>query len=767
MKETMKKEKTNKEKMHKTKKAGLGSSFRKTGGPRRPVPPGKRPPSGRPSRGSGSGDGPNAGGDNNFNWKNAPKTPFIWIFIIVAVIFLANIFASNTIGEREITFTRFNEYLESGLVREGEIIGNEFHGVLKEPQKVIVSGKEYEFTRFILYLPFVDSSMLEKWDENNLQYTFKEKKADWTDILIGIIPWILIIGLWIFWMRRLQGSSGGQKGIFSFGKSPAKIFNPEKTQVTFHDVAGCEEAKYELQEIIEFLKDPDRFQRLGGKIPRGALLLGPPGTGKTLLAKAAAGEAKVPFYSISGADFVEMFVGVGASRVRGLFEQALKTSPCIVFIDEIDAVGRQRGAGLGGGHDEREQTLNQLLVQMDGFDSDSSVIVLAATNRPDILDIALLRPGRFDRQIVVDIPDVNGREGILKVHTKNIPLAKDVNLKILAKSTPGMVGADLANMVNEAALLAARKDKKAVEMRDMEDAKDKVLMGTERRSMIISDKDKKITAYHETGHALVALFLPEADPVHKVSIIPRGRALGVTHIMPVDDKHNYSKNYILSQLQVLLGGRSAEEIIFEDITTGAGNDLERATSLARKMVCEWGMSSKLGPLTFGKENQEIFLGKEFGRTADYSDKTAQIIDSEISEIVSFAHENARKILTDHLDLLHKVADTLLSREMVDNQELLEIVKESGIDIEPLVKGMSTRKEQRSDDEKKEDKKKEDKKKEDKKKEDKKKDDEKSQKPREESETVKASEPEPEKKDKNTGNSEKTKQSEDKDEKNRN
>ncbi|MDD3806721.1 MAG: ATP-dependent zinc metalloprotease FtsH, partial [Candidatus Marinimicrobia bacterium] len=394
------------------------------------------------------------------------------------------------------------------------------------------------------------------------------------------------------------------------------------------------------------------------------------------------------FYSISGADFVEMFVGVGASRVRALFDQAVKTAPCIIFIDEIVAVGSQRGAGLGGGHDEREQTLNQLLVQMDGFDSDSSVIVLAATNRPDILDKALLRPGRFDRQIVVDIPDVNGREGILKVHTKNIPLGKDVDLKILAKSTPGMVGADLANMVNEAALLAARKNKKVVEMDDFENAKDKVLMGAERRSMIISEKDKQITAYHETGHALVALFLPDADPVHKVSIIPRGRALGVTHILPVDDRHNYSKSYILSQLQVLLGGRSAEEIVFHDITTGAGNDLERATNLARKMVCEWGMSSKLGPLTFGKKNEEIFLGREFGVTADYSEKTAQAIDAEIIDIVSSAHENAKKIITEYLDLLHKIAKSLLAREILDSQELLEIVRESGINIEPLVKKLT-------------------------------------------------------------------------------
>jgi cell division protease FtsH len=657
---------------------------RKTTNSGRNTPP-RKPSSGPPPRrSSGSKQG---GNEPGFDWKKAPKTPFIWIFIIIAVIFLANIFASNTIGEREITFTQFNDYLESGFVREGEIIGNQFHGVLKDSRTVIVSGKEYEFTRFVLTLPFVDSGMLEKWDENNLQYTFKEKTANWTDILIGIIPGVLIIGLWIFWMRRLQGNAGGQKGIFSFGKSPAKMFNPEKTLVTFNDVAGCEEAKYELQEIIEFLKDPDRFQRLGGKIPRGALLLGPPGTGKTLLAKAAAGEAKVPFYSISGADFVEMFVGVGASRVRGLFDQAVKTSPCIVFIDEIDAVGRQRGAGLGGGHDEREQTLNQLLVQMDGFDSDSSVIVLAATNRPDILDKALLRPGRFDRQVVVDIPDVNGREGILKVHTKNIPLSANVDLKTLAKGTPGMVGADLANMVNEAALLAARKGKKSVEMRDMEDAKDKVLMGTERRSMIISDKDKRITAYHESGHALVALFLPEADPVHKVSIIPRGRALGVTHMMPVDDKHNYSKNYILAQLQVLLGGRSAEEIVFDDITTGAGNDLERATALARKMVCEWGMSEKLGPLTFGNQNEEIFLGREFGRSADYSEETARTIDTEISSIVNNAHKNAAKILTDHLDLLHKLADTLLVREMLDSHELLEIIKSVGIDVEPLKKNV--------------------------------------------------------------------------------
>ncbi len=612
--------------------------------------------------------------DGDFNWKKAGRTPLIWIFIIITVLILANMMASNAITEPEITYTQFKRLVDNKQVVKGEIIGNVFHGKLSQPQTITVNGREVEYDRFITTIRVLDSDILAWWDEKGIEYVFKQAGTDWTSVLFNIIPWVLILGLWIFWMRRLQGGGpGGGKGIFSFGKSPAKMLSPDRPKVTFDDVAGCEEAKYELQEIIEFLKDPLKFQRLGGKIPKGALLLGPPGTGKTLLAKAAAGEAGVPFFSISGADFVEMFVGVGASRVRDLFEQAQKNSPCIVFIDEIDAVGRQRGAGLGGGHDEREQTLNQLLVQMDGFETDSSIIVIAATNRPDILDKALLRPGRFDRQIIVDVPDARGREGILKVHSKSIKIGKDVNLEVLAKGTPGMVGADLANLVNEAALLAARKERDEVIMDDFEDAKDKVMMGTERRSMIISDKDKKVTAYHEAGHALVGLFTPDTDPIHKVTIIPRGRALGVTHTLPTDEKRNYSRSYIKTQLVILLGGRTAEEIIFEEITTGAGNDIERATSLARKMVCEWGMSDKLGPMTFGRKHEEIFLGREFAQAPEYSGDTARTIDAEVTAIVKEAHETATKLLTEHKEELHKIANALLEKEILDREELLELV----------------------------------------------------------------------------------------------
>ncbi|RKY44247.1 MAG: cell division protein FtsH, partial [Candidatus Neomarinimicrobiota bacterium] len=493
-----------------------------------------------------------------------------------------------------------------------------------------------------------------------------------TGYFLNILPWLLFIGVWIYFLRRVQG--GGNQGIFSFGKSRARLWTSDRPKITFSDVAGCEEAKQELEEIIEFLKNPKKFVRLGGKIPKGALLVGPPGTGKTLLAKAVAGEAGVPFFSISGADFVEMFVGVGASRVRDLFEQGKRNAPCIIFIDEIDAVGRYRGAGLGGGHDEREQTLNQLLVEMDGFDENTNIIVLAATNRPDILDPALLRPGRFDRRIVVDVPDVKGREQILKVHTKNIPLAKDVDLSIIAKSTPGMVGADLANLVNEAALLAARKDKEAVGMEDFEEAKDKVLMGVERRSLRIPQRERELTAYHESGHALVAIMIPDADPVHKVTIIPRGRALGMTAQLPLDDRHNYSKSYIRSQLCVLLGGRAAEKLIFNELTTGAGNDIERATELARKMVCEWGMSEKLGPLTFGKKGEEIFLGREIARHRDYSEETARLIDAEVKRFVEEAEEEASRILKEHMEALKKLAETLLEKEVLDGAEIKRIVE---------------------------------------------------------------------------------------------
>ncbi|MBT7580965.1 MAG: ATP-dependent zinc metalloprotease FtsH, partial [Candidatus Marinimicrobia bacterium] len=496
----------------------------------------------------------------------------------------------------------------------------------------------------------------------------------WTRTLIGFAPWLLLIAFWIFMIRRMQGSNSGMNNVFSFGKSKAKMFSANQKKVKFGDVAGCIEAKEELEEVIAYLKNPKKFEKLGGKIPRGVLLVGPPGTGKTLLARAVAGESNVPFFSISGADFVEMFVGVGASRVRDLFEQANKTAPAIIFIDELDAVGRQRGAGLGGGHDEREQTLNQLLVELDGFENNSSVIVMAATNRPDVLDSALLRPGRFDRQVVVDVPDLQGRHDILKIHTKKIKMnKKSVKLKDIAKGTPGMVGADLANLVNEAALLASRKRKASVDNNDFEEAKDKVIMGVQRKSMILSDDEKKVTAYHEAGHAVVAIFAPEADPVHKVTIIPRGRALGVTMQLPLDEKHGYSKTYILSRLAVMMGGRSAEELIFNEITTGASNDIERATSIARKMVCEWGMSDELGPMSFGKKNEEIFLGREIQSHRDYSEQTAQKIDHEVVSIIKNAQKVSHKILKDNIDLLNLMAQQLLEHETIDENDIKLLV----------------------------------------------------------------------------------------------
>jgi cell division protease FtsH len=488
-------------------------------------------------------------------------------------------------------------------------------------------------------------------------------------------PIIFLVLVWIVFMRQMQ--MGGNKAM-SFGKAKAKLVSDKAVKITFADVAGIEEAKTEVEEIIEFLKDPQKFSKLGGKIPKGVLLVGSPGTGKTLLAKAIAGEAGVPFFSISGSDFVEMFVGVGASRVRDLFEQAKKNAPCIIFIDEIDAVGRHRGAGLGGGHDEREQTLNALLVEMDGFEGNEGIIIIAATNRPDVLDPALLRPGRFDRQIVVPVPDVRGRNEILKVHTKNIPLAEDADLEKIARGTPGFSGADLANLVNEAALLAARKTKDKVDMSDFESAKDKVLMGVERRSMVLSDAEKKNTAYHEAGHALVAKLTPGTDPIHKVSIIPRGRALGVTQQLPIDDRYTYSRDYLEKTLNVLLGGRAAEEIALHHMTTGAGNDLERATDLARKMVTEWGMSEKLGPLTFGKKDEQIFLGREIAKHKDYSEKTAVDIDEEIKRIVTGAYERARKILEDNYDLLDALAHALLERETIEGHDIDKLIEETRV-----------------------------------------------------------------------------------------
>jgi len=507
-----------------------------------------------------------------------------------------------------------------------------------------------------------------------VDYSFKQQSIDWTGYFLNMLPWLLIIGVWIFILRRMQTGAGGMKGIFNFGKSRAKIWTSDMQRVTFDDVAGCVEAKEELKEVIEFLKYPKRFQKLGAKIPKGALLVGPPGTGKTLLARAIAGEADVPFFNLSGADFVEMFVGVGASRVRDLFEQGKTNSPCIIFIDELDAVGRQRGAGLGGGHDEREQTLNALLVEMDGFNSEQSVIILAATNRPDVLDPALLRPGRFDRQIIVDAPDYKGRLGILKVHTKKIILNKrKVKLEDLAKGTPGLVGADLANLVNEAALLAARKKKKAVDMDDFEDAKDKVMIGIQRKSVILSDDEKKVTAYHESGHALVAALTPGADPIHKVTIIPRGRALGVTTQLPIDEKHTYPKDYIEGRLAILLGGRAAESMIFNELTTGAGNDIEQASNIARKMVCEWGMSENLGPMTFGKKNEEIFLGREIQSHRDYSETTARLIDDEVVKIIRKAEKSAKQILKKNDKTLHAMASALLKHETIDHNDVEKIL----------------------------------------------------------------------------------------------
>jgi cell division protease FtsH len=507
-----------------------------------------------------------------------------------------------------------------------------------------------------------------------VDYTFRQKSVDWTGYFLNFLPWIAILAFWIFLMRRMQGGGGGMKSIFNFGKSRAKVWTSDKPKVTFDHVAGCVEAKEELMEVVDFLKRPKRYQKLGAKIPRGVLLVGPPGTGKTLLARAVAGEANVAFFNLSGADFVEMFVGVGASRVRDLFEQGKQNQPCIIFIDELDAVGRQRGAGLGGGHDEREQTLNALLVEMDGFESHEDIILMAATNRPDVLDSALLRPGRFDRQVVVDVPDLKGRLGILKVHAKKIIMNKrKVKLEAIAKGTPGMVGADLENIVNEAALLAARKKKRSVDMADFEEAKDKVMMGVQRKSVVLSEEEKKTTAYHEAGHTLVAAKTKGADPVHKVTIIPRGRALGITMQLPIDEKHGYSREYIEGRLAILMGGRAAEELIFNELTTGAGNDIEQATKIARKMVCEWGMSDVLGPMTFGKKNEEIFLGREIQSHRDYSESTARMIDEEVVRIVRKAQSRAQHVLKDNIEHLHNLSKVLLEHETIDGDEVLTVM----------------------------------------------------------------------------------------------
>src|SRR5215510_2713934 len=585
----------------------------------------------------------------------------LWVIIVLLLLALFTLFQNpgQRTSSQDISFSQLLSEVDQGHVRDVVIQGPEIHGTL-------TNGSSFQ-----TYAPN-DPTLVTRLYNGKVQITAKPPgdNVPWfVSLLVSWLPFIALIGVWIFLSRQMQGGAGKAMG---FGKSRAKMLTEAHGRVTFEDVAGVDEAKQDLQEIVEFLRDPGKFQRLGGRIPRGVLLVGPPGTGKTLIARAVAGEANVPFFTISGSDFVEMFVGVGASRVRDMFDQAKKNAPCIIFIDEIDAVGRHRGAGLGGGHDEREQTLNQLLVEMDGFESNEGVILVAATNRPDVLDPALLRPGRFDRRVVVGRPDVKGREQILRVHTKKVPLADDVNLSTIARGTPGFAGADLANLVNEAALVAARQNRKVVTQFDFELAKDKVMMGVERKSMVITEEEKKNTAYHEAGHALVAALTPNADPLHKVTIIPRGMALGLTQQLPMDDKHSYSKDYLEAQLAILMAGRIAEEIFMHHITTGAGNDIERATDLSRKMVCEWGMSD-LGPLSFGKKEEQIFLGREIAQHRDYSEETAIRIDEQVKKLVQGGYDTAMQIIESHREALVKIAETLLEREILDGAEVKQLI----------------------------------------------------------------------------------------------
>ncbi|MDI6845421.1 MAG: ATP-dependent zinc metalloprotease FtsH [Candidatus Saccharicenans sp.] len=605
--------------------------------------------------------------------NRSPRSLIFWLVSLALLVLLWTLFPTGP-KARQLTFSEFMDQVEQKNVREVVI------------QENLAEGKLKDGTPFKTTLPAQYADLIKILRENEVNIVVKDtSRSPWLAILLNWFPILLLIFFWFMMMRQMQ--AGGNKAL-SFGKSRAKLFTPHQKKITFNDVAGVDEAKVELQEIIEFLKDPRKFQRLGGRIPKGVLLVGAPGTGKTLLARAVAGEANVPFFSISGSDFVEMFVGVGASRVRDLFEQAKKHAPCLIFIDEIDAVGRQRGAGLGGGHDEREQTLNQLLVEMDGFDSNEGIIVIAATNRPDILDTALLRPGRFDRRIVVPMPDVKGREEILKVHIRRVPLAEDVDLKVIARSTPGFSGADLANLINEAALLAARKGQDKVTMKDLEEAKDKVLMGVERKSMIISEEDKRNTAFHEAGHALIAALLPEADPIHKVTIIPRGLALGVTQQLPLSDRYTYTKDYLEAQLTVLMAGRVAEELILGKVTTGAANDLERATEIARKMVCQWGMSD-LGPLSFGERDDLIFLGRELAAHKNFSERTAELIDLEVKKIITRCYERAKNLIENNREKLVKIAEALLEKEILSSDEINQLIdgvpktkKEGGVELTP-------------------------------------------------------------------------------------
>jgi len=591
------------------------------------------------------------------------KNILFWVVVGLFMIVLFNLFSvPHHEPEEEVIFSEFMTKLDKGELERVIIKSSHISAIMKDKTRIRTYSVEYP-------------ELVQLLRDKGVQIEAKppEESPWYITFLVTWGPFVLFLGLWFFLMRQMQ--MGGNKAL-SFGKSRARLLTEERKKVLFSDVAGIEEAKDEVLEIIEFLKDPRKFQRLGGRIPKGVLIVGPPGTGKTLLAKAIAGEAAVPFFSISGSDFVEMFVGVGASRVRDLFEQGKKHAPCIIFIDEIDAVGRLRGAGLGGGHDEREQTLNQLLVEMDGFDTTEGVILVAATNRPDVLDPALLRPGRFDRQVVVNRPDLKGRSEILKVHAKKVPVAANVDLEKIARGTPGFSGADLENLVNEAALWAARLSKKEVEVIDFEMAKDKVLMGAERKSLILSDEEKRTTAYHEAGHALIAKLIPGTDPVHKVTIIPRGRALGVTMQLPTDDRHGYSKVYLYNQLAILMGGRVAEELVLKDMTTGAGNDLERATDLARKMVCEWGMSEKMGPLTFGKHNEQVFLGRELGSQRDFSEQIAMEIDEEVKRLVMENYERGKRLLTENMTSLKRLAEALLEKEVLDGSDIDQIITES-------------------------------------------------------------------------------------------
>ena len=610
---------------------------------------------------------------NKSPYRGGLRSSLIWVVLFFITLIAVSYLWQREPQDLEIDYSVFRREIEAGNIAEVLIDSKEVRGEFITPVEAQVGEEKRAVQGFKVWLPAEDPELADKIWEVRRETVVKSKgeKSNWGGLLLTtFLPVLFLVGIMILLMRQM--SAGGNRA-FSFGRSRAKLIMADRPKVTFEDVAGAEEAKQELEEIIEFLKDPRKFQKLGGKIPKGALLLGAPGTGKTLLARAVSGEAGVPFFSISGSDFVEMFVGVGASRVRDLFDQGKKHAPCIIFIDEIDAVGRHRGAGLGGGHDEREQTLNQLLVEMDGFESNEGVILIAATNRPDVLDPALLRPGRFDRQIVVDMPDVNGREGILKVHTRKIPLAEDVILRTIARGTPGLSGADLANIVNEAALLAARNNQTTVTMHDFEMAKDKVLWGPERRSLLISDDERKRIAFHEAGHALVAHFIPEADPLHKVTIVPRGRALGLTAQLPVDDRHNLSKSMLLAQISVLLGGRAAEWAVFQDMTTGARADIDQATTIARRMVCEWGMSEELGPLSFGQKEEQIFLGREIAQHRDYSEQTALLIDKEVRRVADEAGDRAAKLINDNLEKLKTLANALLEREILDGDEIQKVL----------------------------------------------------------------------------------------------